>query len=246
MMRGGHLDVCVLGAYQVSAARRPGQLAHRQPGRHPRRRRRDGPGHRRQADVYVMMTLLHQATAAQAGAGVHLPAHRRSPAFPASTPTWPSSTSSRTASPSATCSAIGFARRSPPSSTYRSSTGRGRRPHDPLRNTSTTVGIVGGGPAGLMLSHLLSLAGIDSVVVDNRTRREIENTVRAGILERDSVRLLVESGVSDRVLTRGPRARRHRPSVRRRQPPHRFPRPGGRVGVALPAERRVHRPGRRT
>ena len=69
--------------------------------------------------------------------------------------------------------------------------------------TVTTVGIVGAGPAGLMLAHLLSLAGIDSVVVDNRTRREIEDTVRAGILERDSVRLLVESGVSDRVLTDG-------------------------------------------
>ena len=46
--------------------------------------------------------------------------------------------------------------------------------------THTTVGIVGGGPAGLMLSHLLSISGIDSVVVDNRTRTEIENTVRAG------------------------------------------------------------------
>ncbi len=67
----------------------------------------------------------------------------------------------------------------------------------------TTVGIVGGGPAGLMLSHLLSLSGIGSVVVDNRTRCEIEETVRAGILERDSVRVLVESGVSDRVLTEG-------------------------------------------
>ena len=67
----------------------------------------------------------------------------------------------------------------------------------------TTVGIVGAGPGGLMLSHLLSLDGIDSVVVDNRTRREIEDTVRVGILERDSVRLLVESGVSERVLTEG-------------------------------------------
>jgi p-hydroxybenzoate 3-monooxygenase len=65
--------------------------------------------------------------------------------------------------------------------------------------TRTTVGIVGGGPAGLMLSHLLDRAGIDAVVVDNRTRHEIETTVRAGILEADSVRLLVESGVSDRV-----------------------------------------------
>jgi p-hydroxybenzoate 3-monooxygenase len=65
--------------------------------------------------------------------------------------------------------------------------------------TNTAVGIVGGGPAGLMLSHLLSIAGIESVVVDHRTRAEIENTVRAGILEAGSVRLLAETGVSDRV-----------------------------------------------
>lgn len=69
--------------------------------------------------------------------------------------------------------------------------------------TRTQVGIVGGGPAGLMLSHLLSLAGVESVVVDNRTRREIEETVRAGILEADSVRMLVDTGVSDRVLREG-------------------------------------------
>jgi p-hydroxybenzoate 3-monooxygenase len=69
--------------------------------------------------------------------------------------------------------------------------------------TRTQVGIVGAGPAGLMLSHLLSLHGIDSVVVDNRTRSEIENTVRAGILEADSARLLVDTGVSDRVLRDG-------------------------------------------
>jgi p-hydroxybenzoate 3-monooxygenase len=67
----------------------------------------------------------------------------------------------------------------------------------------TTVGIVGGGPAGLMLSHLLQVAGIDSVVIETRSREEIEHTHRAGILERDSVRLLVESGVSDRVLRDG-------------------------------------------
>lgn len=69
--------------------------------------------------------------------------------------------------------------------------------------TRTPVGIVGGGPAGLMLAHLLAIAGIESVVVEIRTRREIEETHRAGILEHDSVRLLVESGVSDRVLREG-------------------------------------------
>ncbi|HET7350199.1 MAG TPA: 4-hydroxybenzoate 3-monooxygenase [Marmoricola sp.] len=72
-------------------------------------------------------------------------------------------------------------------------------------STRTTVGIVGGGPAGLMLSHLLSRAGIESVVVEIRTRREIEETQRAGILEQESVELLVESGVSDRVLRDGHR-----------------------------------------
>jgi len=67
----------------------------------------------------------------------------------------------------------------------------------------TQVGIVGGGPAGLMLSHLLHVAGIESVVIEIRSREEIEQTHRAGILERDSVRLLVDSGVSKRVLRDG-------------------------------------------
>lgn len=67
----------------------------------------------------------------------------------------------------------------------------------------TQVVVVGGGPAGLMLSHLLHRAGVESLVLDRRTVHEIETTHRAGILERDSVRLLVETGVSDRVLTEG-------------------------------------------
>ncbi len=71
--------------------------------------------------------------------------------------------------------------------------------------TRTQVAVVGGGPAGLMLSHLLHVAGIETVVVDHRTVREIETTHRAGILERDSVRLLSESGVDGRVLSHGDR-----------------------------------------
>ena len=75
--------------------------------------------------------------------------------------------------------------------------------------TRTQVAIVGGGPAGLMLSHLLHRAGIECVVVDDRTVEEIRTTHRAGILERDSVRLLAETGVyasgHERVITHGDR-----------------------------------------
>ena len=67
----------------------------------------------------------------------------------------------------------------------------------------TQVAILGGGPAGLMLSHLLAREGVDSVVIDDRSRHDIEHTIRAGILEADSARLLVESGVSDRVQREG-------------------------------------------
>ena len=67
----------------------------------------------------------------------------------------------------------------------------------------TKVGIVGGGPAGLMLSHLLSKAGIDNVVVEKRDHETIRTTHRAGILEHGSVAMLVDSGVSDRVLKAG-------------------------------------------
>ncbi|GAA1891178.1 4-hydroxybenzoate 3-monooxygenase [Lapillicoccus jejuensis] len=67
----------------------------------------------------------------------------------------------------------------------------------------TDVAVVGGGPAGLLLSHLLDRAGVGTVVLDHRSHHEIATTVRAGILEQDSVRLLVESGASDRVLTEG-------------------------------------------
>lgn len=67
------------------------------------------------------------------------------------------------------------------------------------------MAIVGAGPAGLMLSHLLAKAGIDSTVIEVRSHREISETVRAGILEPGSVNLLVDSGVSDRVLRDGHR-----------------------------------------
>ncbi|MFV0373337.1 4-hydroxybenzoate 3-monooxygenase [Microbacterium sp.] len=69
----------------------------------------------------------------------------------------------------------------------------------------TRVAIIGAGPAGLLLSHLLAKSGIDSVVIDQRSREEIESTIRAGILEHGTVQLLDETGASRRVLTGGHR-----------------------------------------
>ncbi|MDY0911149.1 FAD-dependent monooxygenase, partial [Microbacterium sp. CFBP9034] len=69
----------------------------------------------------------------------------------------------------------------------------------------TRVAIVGAGPAGLLLSHLLADAGIDSVVIDQRDRAEIESTIRAGILEQGTVDVLSGTGASTRVLTDGSR-----------------------------------------
>ncbi|MFD3533321.1 4-hydroxybenzoate 3-monooxygenase [Streptomyces sp. NPDC058664] len=68
---------------------------------------------------------------------------------------------------------------------------------------SVPVAVIGAGPAGLMLAHLLGRAGVETIVVDTRSRREIETTQRAGILEADAARDLVETGVSDRILREG-------------------------------------------
>jgi len=67
----------------------------------------------------------------------------------------------------------------------------------------TQVGIVGAGPAGLVLSHLLYLQGIDSVVVENRSREYSEHRVRAGVLEQGTVDLLTEMGAGERMKTEG-------------------------------------------
>jgi p-hydroxybenzoate 3-monooxygenase len=67
----------------------------------------------------------------------------------------------------------------------------------------TQVGIVGAGPAGLMLSHLLHLRGIDSVVIDLRTREDIEETIKAGVLEQGTVDLMTRTGLGDRVARDG-------------------------------------------
>jgi p-hydroxybenzoate 3-monooxygenase len=63
----------------------------------------------------------------------------------------------------------------------------------------TQVGIVGAGPAGLMLSHLLHVQGIDSVVLEARSREYVEQRVRAGVLEQATVELLRASGLAERL-----------------------------------------------
>jgi p-hydroxybenzoate 3-monooxygenase len=67
----------------------------------------------------------------------------------------------------------------------------------------TQVGIVGAGPAGLLLSHLLHLEGIESVVLESRSREAVEQTIRAGVLEQGTVDLLTSVGVGDRMQREG-------------------------------------------
>ena len=67
----------------------------------------------------------------------------------------------------------------------------------------TQVAIVGAGPAGLLLSHLLHLQGISSVVLEVQSRKYVEERIRAGVLEQGTVDLLVETGVGGRLKREG-------------------------------------------
>ena len=67
----------------------------------------------------------------------------------------------------------------------------------------TQVGIIGAGPAGLLLSRLLQLQGIDTVVLENRSRDYVEARIRAGILEEHTVRTLRDAGVGGRLDRQG-------------------------------------------
>jgi p-hydroxybenzoate 3-monooxygenase len=71
----------------------------------------------------------------------------------------------------------------------------------------TQVGIVGAGPAGLALSHLLRLQGIDCIVIEARSRAYVEERVRAGVLEQGTVDLLDEIGLGERMQREGMRHR---------------------------------------
>ena len=67
----------------------------------------------------------------------------------------------------------------------------------------TQVGIVGAGPAGLTLARLLELEGIESVVLENRTREYVEGRIRAGVIEQGVADLLAEAGVGERMKREG-------------------------------------------
>src|ERR1700722_4145242 len=67
----------------------------------------------------------------------------------------------------------------------------------------TQIGIVGAGPAGLLLSHLLHLEGIESLVVERPNREYVQERVRAGVLEQNTVDLLTETGVGERMKREG-------------------------------------------
>jgi len=67
----------------------------------------------------------------------------------------------------------------------------------------TQIGIIGAGPAGLFLSHFLHRLGIESVVLENRSREDIEQTIRAGVLEQWLVDLMKKTGVGERMAREG-------------------------------------------
>jgi p-hydroxybenzoate 3-monooxygenase len=67
----------------------------------------------------------------------------------------------------------------------------------------TQVAIIGAGPAGLLLSHLLHRAGIGSVVLESRSRSYVEGRIRAGVLEMGTTDLLRDSGVGARLVREG-------------------------------------------
>src|SRR5512142_1820690 len=67
----------------------------------------------------------------------------------------------------------------------------------------TQVGIIGSGPAGLLLSHLLRQHGIETIILERQTREHVEGRIRAGVLEQGTAWLLHEIGVSERMDREG-------------------------------------------
>lgn len=76
-----------------------------------------------------------------------------------------------------------------------------------MTDTRTQVAIIGAGPAGMLLSHLLAADGVDSVVVEARSEEYVAGRIRAGVLEQSSVDLLRSAGLGERLDREGDRHR---------------------------------------
>ena len=72
-----------------------------------------------------------------------------------------------------------------------------------MKHIKTQVGIIGAGPAGLILAHWLKKQGIESVIIEHRNREYVEARVRAGLLEQNTVDILKELGLADRLIREG-------------------------------------------
>ena len=68
-----------------------------------------------------------------------------------------------------------------------------------MTTTRTQVAIVGGGPAGMMLSHILFRNGIDNIVIERQSKDHVLGRIRAGVLEHDTVQMLRDYGLADRM-----------------------------------------------
>ena len=67
----------------------------------------------------------------------------------------------------------------------------------------TQVGIIGAGPAGLLLSHILHRQGVESVIIEKNSRENIEAIIKAGVLEQGTVDLMNEIGAGERMMKEG-------------------------------------------
>jgi p-hydroxybenzoate 3-monooxygenase len=72
-----------------------------------------------------------------------------------------------------------------------------------VTSTRTQVGIVGAGPAGLTLGHVLDREGIDTVILEDRSREHVEARIRAGVIEQENVDFLAEAGAGERLQREG-------------------------------------------
>ena len=72
-----------------------------------------------------------------------------------------------------------------------------------MQEHRTQVCIIGGGPAGLMLSHVLAEFGIDSIVLERQTKDYVLGRIRAGVLEHGTAQMLIEHGLGDRMTRQG-------------------------------------------